>query len=92
MTPTFAGLEVSTQPGALHIVRAQAALELVSRMPLARAPLAPHLDRSWQLRDNCSAYDAPYLALAETLQCPLVTSDRRLAAAPGAQCVIEVFD
>lgn len=78
--------------GKLPTARAQAALETVSRLPLARAPLAPHLKRSWQLRENCSAYNALYLALAEGLQCPLVTSDRRLAAGPAVQCVIEVFD
>lgn len=35
--------------------------------------------RVWQLRDNASAYDASYLALAETLRVPLITTERRLA-------------
>jgi len=35
------------------------------------------------LRDNLTAYDAAYVALAEALDAPLVTRDRRWAASPG---------
>lgn len=45
--------------------------------------LHPHLallDRMWALRNDLSAYDAAYLALAEALELPLLTLDRRLAA------------
>lgn len=46
--------------------------------------------RIWQLRDNLTAYDASYAALAEALEVPLLTSDARLAQAPGhdAHCVL----
>ena len=44
------------------------------------------LDRSWELRNNYSTYDACYVALAEALGCPLATADTRLAHAPGARC------
>ena len=37
------------------------------------------LQRVWELRDNVSAYDAGYIALAELLQCPLLTADARKA-------------
>jgi predicted nucleic acid-binding protein len=37
-----------------------------------------------------TAYDAVYLALAEVLDCPLVTFDRRLAAAPGHRAAVEI--
>lgn len=48
-------------------------------------------ERAWQLRTNLSTYDAGYVALAEQIGAPLVTGDKRLAAAPGAGCAIEVF-
>jgi predicted nucleic acid-binding protein len=42
------------------------------------------------LRANLSAYDAAYVALAEALDAPLLTRDRRLAAAPGSRAKVEV--
>jgi predicted nucleic acid-binding protein len=49
------------------------------------------LNRIWQLRQNLSAYDAAYVALAEELQAPLITRDQGIAAAPGHKATIEVF-
>jgi len=43
------------------------------------------------LRENLTAYDAAYVALAELLDTPLVTCDTRLAAAPGHSAIVEVF-
>ncbi|GAA4193449.1 type II toxin-antitoxin system VapC family toxin [Microbispora amethystogenes] len=80
-----------TLSGKLDVQRAEKSLGLLKAMPLTRAPLTVHLGRSWQLRGNYSAYDALYLALAESLACPLVTSDARIAKGCGAQCPIEVF-
>jgi predicted nucleic acid-binding protein len=48
------------------------------------------LGRVWELRDNVTAYDAVYLALAETLEAPLLTFDQRLAAAPGHHAWVEL--
>ncbi|MBA2239982.1 MAG: PIN domain-containing protein [Solirubrobacterales bacterium] len=44
----------------------------------------------WQLRENLSAYDATYVALAEALGCPLITADARLSRAPGLRCPVTV--
>jgi predicted nucleic acid-binding protein len=49
------------------------------------------LDRVWELRDNLTAYDAAYVALAEALQCPLVTGDTRISRAPGLRCPVTVL-
>lgn len=48
------------------------------------------LDRIWELRENLSAYDASYVALAENLGCSLLTADGRLGRAPGIHCPITV--
>ncbi|MFE3453410.1 type II toxin-antitoxin system VapC family toxin [Nonomuraea sp. NPDC059194] len=47
-------------------------------------------DRVWELRQNASAYDASYVALAETLGVPLVTTERRLAEALRGRASIEI--
>lgn len=53
-------------------------------------PFEPFGSRVWELRANLTAYDAWYVALAETLDCPLVTLDGRLARAPGIECAVEL--
>jgi predicted nucleic acid-binding protein len=45
--------------------------------------------RAWELRRNLSSYDASYVALAELLDAPLVTLDRRISRAPGLSCTVE---
>lgn len=59
---------------------------------IARRSHLPLIPRIWELRDNLTAYDAAYVALAEALRCPLVTSDARLAFVPGIRCEVEVID
>ena len=49
------------------------------------------LPRIWGLRHNMTAFDAAYVALAEVLDAPLVTTDARLAAAPGHAATIELI-
>ncbi len=41
-----------------------------ARLGLTRYPTSSLLDRVWQLRNNLSAYDASYIALAEALDSP----------------------
>jgi predicted nucleic acid-binding protein len=60
-------------------------------LPLVRYPALPFLPRVYELRANVSADDAVYVALAEFLECALLTADRRLAAAPGPRCTFTVL-
>ena len=71
--------------------RAEEAIEDLSVVRITRYAPAPLLERIWQLRGNLSAYDAAYVALAEELKAPLITRDRRIAAAPGHSAAVEVF-
>ncbi|GAA1502298.1 type II toxin-antitoxin system VapC family toxin [Nocardioides humi] len=58
--------------------RAVAALEDLAVFPARRWAIDDLLPRMWALRDNLTAYDATYLALAESLDATLVTCDDRL--------------
>ena len=69
--------------GDLTHERAQAALEDFTILGVFRHPHDVLLPRIWELRHNVTAYDAAYVALAEALSAPLLTRDRRLAAASG---------
>jgi predicted nucleic acid-binding protein len=67
-----------------------AVLDALRHLGMTRYPTFSFLDRIWQLRDNLSAYDASYVALAELLGCSLVTADRRLSQSPGIRCPVTV--
>jgi len=58
----------------------QASLDLVD-VPLNLYPSAPLSRRVWSLRGSVTVYDAHYVALAEALDAPLITGDRKLGAA-----------
>lgn len=66
------------------------AVEVWGRLGIERISVQGLLPRIWELRDNVSAYDATYVAVAEALEAPLVTADGRLARAPGPRCTISV--
>jgi predicted nucleic acid-binding protein len=68
----------------------RAALADLSDLPLYRYPHDFLLPRVWDLRNNLTAYDAVYVALAEALDAPLLTRDRHLAAAAGHHARIEL--
>ena len=86
----------------LHVLRRQVrrgrleagagrdAVRAWSRLGVERVAIVGLLDRMWALRDNVTAYDASYVALAEALDCTLVTADARLGGAPGPTCAVTV--
>ena len=63
-----------------------------AELTLVRYPHEPLNDRVWALRQNLTAYDATFVALAEALDAPLITCDSRVAEAPGNRAAIELFD
>ncbi len=71
--------------------RCGAALGDWMEFPVRRYPHDVLLPRIWGLRDNLTAYDAAYVALAEALDARLLTRDRRLASAAGHQARIELL-
>ena len=77
--------------GVLAASRAEELLADLADLPIVSWPHAPLLGRVWALRENVSAYDAVYIALAESLEAQLVTADRRLANAVAAVSAIEVI-
>lgn len=76
--------------GEADAARCREALTDLADMPLTRYPHDVLLSRIWELRDNLTAYDASYVALAELLDAALVTRDRRLAHSPGHAARIEL--
>jgi predicted nucleic acid-binding protein len=71
--------------------RGQAALADLADLPLQRYPHDLFVQRIWALRNNLTAYDAAYVALAEALGAVLLTRDKRLAAAAGHHAQIDLI-
>lgn len=78
--------------GSLTDQQADRAVAALAAFPLERVPHARLLPGIWSLRATLTAYDATYVALAQSLGATLVTGDRRLAKGAGARCVVEVID
>ena len=74
--------------GAVGAEVADGAVRQWGRLGVRRLAVHWLNERIWALRHNLSAYDASYVALAEALNCPLLTADVRLAGAPGPSCPI----
>ena len=77
--------------GDITATRGEQAIRDLADLPLHRHSHEPLLGRIWQLRNNVTAYDAAYIALAEALDAPLVTLDGALSRVPGARISIEVL-
>ena len=97
IAPELVDLEVvsvlrrAARDGRLDGRRSAQALDDLEALPLRRVPHLPLLPRIWELRENLTAYDAAYVALAEALGATLLTSDARLSRAGDFDCEIEVL-
>lgn len=95
--PALLDLEVASairkrlRLGAIDRRAAESAVEDLRVYPVQRHDHRPLLHRIWDLRDNLTAYDAAYVALAEALDATLLTADRRVSGAPGLRCAIRVL-
>jgi predicted nucleic acid-binding protein len=66
-------------------VAALAHADLV-QLPVTSFPFEPLADRVWELHPTVTSYDAAFVALAEELDAPLWTLDRRLMGSSGPRC------
>lgn len=85
------GLRKLVMRGRIDANRASDARRDLSDLAIVRYPHVPLLGRMWSLRENLSAPDAAFVALAEALGLPLITCDAHLARAPGPTAMIELF-
>ena len=86
------GLRRLVRTGEVSSARAEEAIADLTDLDLHRHAHLDFLGRAWKLRDNISAYDAMYVALAEAIEAPIVTCDSPLAKAPGHRARIEVIE
>jgi predicted nucleic acid-binding protein len=97
VAPELVDLEVvsvlrrAARAGRLEERRSAQALADLASLPLRRVSHLPLLPRVWELRDNLTAYDAAYVALAEILGVLLLTADGPLKRAAGIRCEVEVL-
>lgn len=94
--PSLLGVEVTAALRGLvqgeHTTakRASIALSDLASADITLHDPTPLLPRAWDLRNNLTPYDAVYVALAEVLDATLVTTDARIARAPGARADIDL--
>jgi predicted nucleic acid-binding protein len=86
------GLRRLVRMGEVSADRAAEALTDLAGLDLHRHAHVDFLTRAWKLRDNITAYDAMYVALAEALDAPVVTCDEPLSKAPGHRARVELFE
>jgi predicted nucleic acid-binding protein len=77
--------------GAVSAPRSDQAIQDLLDLRITRYPHFVFLPRIWRLRDNFTAYDAAYIALAENLPATLITRDARLASACARLVSLELF-
>lgn len=75
----------------ISAARFAAAIHDLEDLAIDRYPTLRLMRRAYELRDNVTAYDAAYVALAETLGCELLTADHGLSKAAGPRCPIRLL-
>jgi predicted nucleic acid-binding protein len=75
----------------ISAVRAEEMLTGFAQLRLVRYPMVPYQRRVLALRHNLTAYDAFYVAMAESLSMPLLTDDAKFANAAGHSAIIESY-
>lgn len=76
------GLRGLERGGRLTSERASLAAEQLVESKIERIPTTELVRKVWSMRANVKSYDACYVALAHALDCPLLTSDKKLTRAP----------
>jgi predicted nucleic acid-binding protein len=74
----------------IPVPRAAAALEDLAAFPARRWAVDDLLPRIWSLRESLTAYDATYVALAESLDATLVTCDARLRRGASGHSSVDI--
>lgn len=86
------GLLLTSKVGStITVARAERMLVRYGELPVQRHPMQPLQGRVLRLRHNLNAYDAFYVALAESLTMPLLTDDRKFERAAGHSAVVETW-
>jgi len=77
--------------GVTSVEQATQALENLAALNIELFQWAILADRVWVLRGSITSYDASYVALAEIMDCPLLTADAKLAAMAPPTCQVELI-
>lgn len=88
----LAALRGLVHGGKLPEAEAERAVRLLGRMDIRRYEHMPVALRIWQLRHNMWPYDAAYAALAELLEVPLLTVDKKFTSVPGLRCTVRLVN
>ncbi|MFD3702595.1 type II toxin-antitoxin system VapC family toxin [Nocardia sp. NPDC058658] len=80
-----------TRAGTISAEQAARAVTAVEKLEPEVPVTRVLVRRIWELHDNLTAYDAAYVAAAEAYGCELLTTDSRLANAPGVNCAVRVL-
>ena len=86
LSETANGLRRLELQGHISSLEASSAFDRARTLPVELHPFSPFARRVWELRSNLTAYDAWYVAIAESMDCPLATLDLRMARAAGTRC------